>query len=86
LPAPQPEADLSRQARVFVREFRLDGNTVFTDEELAGITRAYTNREITTGELQELRYQLTPANSSRSSILILPLYVRMNESLTLPKC
>ena len=59
LPAPPAGADLSRQARVLVREFRLDGNTVFSNEDLAAITGAYTGREISSAELQELRYQLT---------------------------
>jgi len=59
VPAPPPGADLSRQARVFVREIQLDGNSVFSDEELGAVIAGYTNREITSGELQELRYRLT---------------------------
>lgn len=59
LPALQPDAGLSKQARVFVKGFRLDGNTIFTDEQLAEVTGSYTNREISSGELQELRYRLT---------------------------
>jgi hemolysin activation/secretion protein len=59
LPAPRPEADLSQQARVLVKAFRLEGNSVFTDEQLAEVTAGYTQREITTGELQDLRYRLT---------------------------
>ncbi|MDX1696782.1 MAG: POTRA domain-containing protein, partial [Thiohalobacterales bacterium] len=59
VPAPPPGADLSRQARVFVREFRLEGNSVFSDTELAAVTGSYVNREISSGELQELRYRLT---------------------------
>jgi len=59
LPAPPPDAGLSRQARVHVRAFRLEGNTVFSAADLEAITAPYTNREITSGELQDLRYRLT---------------------------
>lgn len=59
LPAPQPGAELSHQARVFVKGFRLDGNSVFSDSELDTVTTDYTNRDISSAELQELRYRLT---------------------------
>ena len=59
LPEPAPEADLSRQATVFIKHFRLTGNTVFTDAELADIISPYENRKITSGELQAMRYNLT---------------------------
>lgn len=59
LPAPAPEADLSRQATVFIKQFRLTGNTVYTDAELAQITSPYEGRKITSGELQAVRYALT---------------------------
>lgn len=59
VPAPQPGTELSRQASVFVQEFRLEGNTVFSDVELHEVTGPYTQRAITSGELQELRYKLT---------------------------
>jgi len=59
VPAPPPDAGLSRQAQVFVREFRLEGNTVFSAAQLAELTAPYTGRAISTGELQELRYRLT---------------------------
>jgi len=58
-PEVPPESKLARQARVFIREFRISGNTVFSSEELAEITRPYENREITSGELQAVRYALT---------------------------
>jgi len=58
-PEVPPAVELSRQARVFIREFRLSGNTVFSDAELAEITRPYENREITSSELQAVRYALT---------------------------
>ena len=59
LPAPSTDTGLSKQPRVFVEGFRLEGNTVFTDEELSEVTAAYAQREITSSELQELRYKLT---------------------------
>jgi len=59
LPVPSPEQDLSGQLKVFVKAIQLEGNSVFTDEELAEVTAEYENREITTGKLQELRYALT---------------------------
>lgn len=58
-PVAPPATDLSRQARVFVKEFRLSGNTVYSDAELAEITRPYENRVITSSELQAVRYALT---------------------------
>jgi hemolysin activation/secretion protein len=42
-----------------VREIRLSGNTVFSDEELGAITTPYENREITSEELEALRQQLS---------------------------
>jgi hemolysin activation/secretion protein len=59
LPEPPPEADLSRQATVFIKHFQLTGNTVFTAAELAEITSPYEGRKITSGELQAVRYALT---------------------------
>jgi hemolysin activation/secretion protein len=44
---------------VYAREIRITGNTVFSREELDSIIEPYEGREITSGELQELRYALT---------------------------
>jgi len=44
---------------VYVRQIRLEGNTVFSDEELSEITRRYENRTITSEELQALRDEIT---------------------------
>ena len=54
-----PQAPLSAQARVLVRRFQLSGNTVFSEQELAQVTRPYENRWITSEELQEVRHKLT---------------------------
>lgn len=53
------ESPLSTHERVFVRRFDLNGNTVFSAEELAAVTAPYTNRTITAEELQEVRRRLT---------------------------
>lgn len=45
--------------RVFVREIRVTGNTVFSDEELAQVTAPYTGREVTDEDLGALRQALT---------------------------
>jgi hemolysin activation/secretion protein len=45
--------------KVVVRKFRITGNTVFSDAELAQIAAPYENREITSSELEELRRRLT---------------------------
>lgn len=45
--------------QVFVRQFKLEGNTVFSAQELSAVTAPYENRAITSEELQELRRKLT---------------------------
>ncbi|MFQ5936001.1 MAG: ShlB/FhaC/HecB family hemolysin secretion/activation protein [Acidiferrobacterales bacterium] len=56
---PPPPARLPFVIRVFVREFRITGNTVFTTDELKKVTAPFENREITNNDLEELRHQLT---------------------------
>jgi hemolysin activation/secretion protein len=50
---------LSGLARVFVRRFHFEGNTVFSDEELSRVVAPYIGREITREELQEARRAVT---------------------------
>ena len=50
---------LSTSARLFVRGFRFEGNTAFSAEVLAKITQPYTNREITSEELEDARRAVT---------------------------
>jgi hemolysin activation/secretion protein len=45
--------------RVFVREIKVTGSTVFTAEELAKVTAPYLNRELTSEDLEALRVALT---------------------------
>jgi hemolysin activation/secretion protein len=56
---PRERAPFPMQRRITVREFRVTGSTVFSEEDLAEITAPYTNRPITGEELQELRDALT---------------------------
>jgi hemolysin activation/secretion protein len=50
---------LSSTLRLFVREFRFEGNTVFSNAELSRITAPYTNREISSTQLEEARRAIT---------------------------
>ncbi len=59
LPPPLPERELLPRERVFVREFRIIGNTVLSPEELAAVTAPYANRELTAEDLEALRVALT---------------------------
>lgn len=59
IPSPEAADRLSARPLVFVRKFEVTGNTVFSDEELATITKAYEGRVITSEELQEIRRKLT---------------------------
>jgi hemolysin activation/secretion protein len=54
-----PALQLSVMSRVFVREFRFEGNTVFTTGELARVTAPYTGREVTSEELEDARRAVT---------------------------
>lgn len=45
--------------RVFVRAIHVEGNTAFSDGELAKVTAPYLNRELTAEDLEELRVALT---------------------------
>jgi hemolysin activation/secretion protein len=58
--APPPEAEKAPYGvRVFVKEIRLTGNTVFSTEELKKITLPYENRIVASSELEDLRVALT---------------------------
>ncbi len=46
-------------AKVFVNEIRLSGSTVFDIEVFRDILSPYENREVTSGELEDVRIQLT---------------------------
>ena len=59
-PAPlAPKAGPFPAVRIFVREIRITGSTVFSAEELAKVTAPYLNRELTSEDLEALRTALT---------------------------
>ena len=57
--APAKEDKVPYGVRIFVKEIRLTGNTVFSAEELKDITAPYENRIVSSSELEELRVALT---------------------------
>ena len=58
--APPPEEEkVPYGIRVFVKEIRLTGNTVFSTDELGEFTAPYENRMVTSSELEDLRVALT---------------------------
>ena len=58
-PAPPRQLEPLPRVRVFVREIRVVGSTIFSAEELAKLTAPYVNREVTTEDLEALRLALT---------------------------
>ena len=59
-PAPlAPKGEPLPALRVFVREIKVIGSTVFSEEQLNGIVAPYVNREITSEDLETLRVALT---------------------------
>ena len=65
VPAPEEKEPLPEDEkvpygiRVFVKEIRLTGNTVFSAEELKELTAPYEDRIVTSSELEDLRVALT---------------------------
>ena len=60
-PTAPPDASKERlpPVKVFVRQFQFDGQTVFPAQELQALATPYTNREVTTEELERLRTAVT---------------------------
>ena len=56
---PEERQRLPQQVRVFVRQIRVLGNTVFPLEKLDEVTKLYVNKELTTEDLEALRLDLT---------------------------
>jgi hemolysin activation/secretion protein len=60
LPPPPPrELEVVPRERIFVREIRIRGATVFSPEEFARVATPYVNREVTAEDLEALRVALT---------------------------
>ncbi len=59
-PAPlAPRGEPLPALRVFVREIKVTGSTVFSEEQLSKIVAPYLNREVTSEDLEALRVALT---------------------------
>ena len=56
---PAPPEKLTMPAKLFVREFRFTGNTIFSQAELSRVTASFTNRAITSAELEDARRAVT---------------------------
>ncbi|MBH0180069.1 MAG: ShlB/FhaC/HecB family hemolysin secretion/activation protein, partial [Nitrospira sp.] len=60
--APLPPTDTHDRlppVKVFVREFRFEGQTVLTAQELHALAAPYTGREVTTEDLESVRTAVT---------------------------
>lgn len=60
--APTPPAETQERlppVRVFARQFQFEGHTVLTAQELQAVAAPYTNREVTTEDLESLRTAVT---------------------------
>ncbi|MGC9506079.1 ShlB/FhaC/HecB family hemolysin secretion/activation protein [Baaleninema sp.] len=64
-PASQPEAENPLEAAIAVREIRVLGNTVFSEEDLAPIISQYLDRRVSFEELIALRTAITDLYVSR---------------------
>lgn len=65
------EADtlgLAAGQRIFVRSYRISGNTAIPTAELEALTRPYANRDVSFAELAELRDRLTLAYVERGYV------------------
>ncbi len=56
---PPPAEKSTTPAQVFVREFKFDGATAFSEAELQNVTALYTGRNITADELEDARRAVT---------------------------
>ena len=62
IPVPKPpeeKVEPFHLPRIFVREIKITGNTVFSDETLKEVTAPYVNRELSDTDLESLRLALT---------------------------
>jgi len=58
-PLPETTNQLSSVTRLFVRSFQFEGNHVFTGAELAEVTEPFTNRKISSEEIEQARRAVT---------------------------
>ena len=59
---------LSTGPRVFIREVRVEGNTVLSEADLRAVVEPYLNQNLTAEDLQTLRQALTLAYVNRGYI------------------
>jgi hemolysin activation/secretion protein len=59
LAPPSEPGRLSEGPRIVVRAFRITGSTVFSEAELEAVAAPFLNRQVSSGDLQELRDRLT---------------------------
>jgi hemolysin activation/secretion protein len=64
-PDPEDAKRLGAGLRIFVREFRVEGSSVFSEEELTEATQPFVGREINSEELLEAREAVTQLYISR---------------------
>lgn len=55
----EDQSRLSGMAKVFVKGYKFEGNTVFSDQELSALLVNFQDREITAEELQEAKNNIT---------------------------
>jgi hemolysin activation/secretion protein len=58
-PEEQPDRPRLPPIQLFVKEIRVLGSTIFSSEELTAVTEPYTNRLVSSEDLEELRRALT---------------------------
>ncbi|ETW94217.1 MAG: hypothetical protein ETSY1_35835 [Candidatus Entotheonella factor] len=81
----QVEVKSLPQDRLFVRDIRVTGSTVFSSEELEEVIVPYRNRELSAEDLEELRLALTQLYVKRGFVnsgSILPNQNIVNETIT----
>src|SRR5262245_15516633 len=54
-PAVPEQREIAAETKLLVRAFKFEGNTAFSSAELAKIVEPFTNREITSDELEQAR-------------------------------
>jgi len=56
---PDNKTSITSSKKIVVKKFIFIGNTIFSDKQLSDISRHYENKEITFGDIQTLRKQLS---------------------------
>lgn len=58
-PVPKTEDDITTAQKVYIKEYKFIGNTVFSDSVLKKIAKPYARKAVTFEMLEELRHKLT---------------------------